>query len=127
VTTGVTREQFLKLSWADQKATDFRKVFDADARDVNLTANCINPSHRDDSASMVIYANAVYCFGCKIRWWPDQFLCVIGDRALDTERGARKQEAPGTSRRHRWRRTAIGCGLARAPAWATTPTGRTSC
>lgn len=87
----LTRDAFLLLSWEQQKATDFRKVLDPGA-DVNLTANCI--SHQDDTASMVIYENAVYCFGCRRRWWPDQFLKELGQRQLQTERGARKQPAP---------------------------------
>lgn len=87
----LTRVNFLNLSWDQQKATDFRKVFDPET-DTDLTANCI--SHQDDTASMVVYANAVYCFGCRKRWWPDQFLWDLGIRDLVTERGARKQDAP---------------------------------
>lgn len=87
----IGRTEFLNATWEHQKATDFRKLFDA-TTDTNLTANCIN--HHDDTASMVIYDNAVYCFGCRKRWWPDQFLKDLGARQLVTERGARKQPAP---------------------------------
>ena len=87
----MTRQDFLKLSWEQQKAQDFRKVFDPQA-DTDLVANCI--SHQDDTASMHIYPNAVYCYGCRRRWWPDQFLWDLGDRQLATERGSRKQPAP---------------------------------
>lgn len=91
MTTGLTREGFLALSWEEQKKTDFRKVFDP-TTDTSLVANCIN--HQDDTASMHIYENAVWCYGCRKRWWPDQFLKDLGHRQLVTERGARKQPAP---------------------------------
>lgn len=90
----IGRTEFLNLSWAEQKKTDLRKVLDVqyDVEPVDLTANCI--IHKDDSASMVIYANGVWCFGCKTRMWPDVFLELLGDRKLSFERGTRKQPAP---------------------------------
>jgi hypothetical protein len=45
-------------------------------------ARCIRPEHADLSPSMQIYDNGVYCFGCGTHWWPDQFLCELGDRPL---------------------------------------------
>jgi hypothetical protein len=88
------RERFLDLDWDAQKKYDFRQVFDKplDGPSVDLTANCIR--HKDDSASLVIYSNGVYCFGCKARWWPDEFLREIGPRGLDYSRGPRKLPAP---------------------------------
>jgi hypothetical protein len=97
IETGVThygRSAFLALPWELQKQADLRKVFDTSDQDVNLTANCIYPGHRDTDASMVIYSNGVWCFGCKTRMWPDQFLRSLGDLPLHIERGARKQPAP---------------------------------
>ena len=85
----LSRADFLKLSWADQKKTDLRKVLDPETES-DLIANCLNKDHRDSDASMVIYANGVWCFGCRTRWWPDQFLRTIGDWTLSTQRGTRR-------------------------------------
>lgn len=94
MTTGVTRGEFLSMSWDEQKQQDLRKVLDPTTT-TDLIANCIAPGHKDDSASMVIYRNAVWCFGCRSRWWPDQFLRTIQDLPISTQRGTnRNVEAP---------------------------------
>lgn len=39
-----------------------------------VLANCINPDHVDDTASMAVYADGVKCFGCGKYWNPARFL-----------------------------------------------------
>jgi hypothetical protein len=58
----------------------------------SLQARCINPDHADAEASMVVYPNGAYCFGCKHHWWPDQFLLMLGDDDLEFERQYRGRE-----------------------------------
>jgi 5S rRNA maturation endonuclease (ribonuclease M5) len=58
----------------------------------SLQSRCINPDHADAEASMVVYPNGAYCFGCKKHWWPDQFVLLLGDDELEFERVYKHRE-----------------------------------
>lgn len=68
-------------------ALDLRSRFDREHGDSVLLARCIY--HRDDTPSMAIYADHVFCFGCQTYRWPDQFLADLGERQLVTRRVSR--------------------------------------
>lgn len=54
-----------------------------------LLAECVNPSHADDTASLALYSDHAYCFGCGRRWWPDELQRDSGGH-LTIQRARRK-------------------------------------
>lgn len=79
------RVEFLGLPWEEQRGPRFLALF-AKGTAHYLKATCVNPTHADDEMSMTIYGNGVYCYGCKARWWPDEFVMDLGDAPLVVQR-----------------------------------------
>jgi DNA primase len=79
-------------------ASDLRLTFDKTPGEGPLMANCL--WHADDTASLAIYFDHVYCFGCNKHAWPDQLMAELATRTngiaeLQTRRTARRKCRPG--------------------------------
>jgi hypothetical protein len=73
-------------------STDMRLAFDREPGDGPLMANYL--FHPDDTASMALYADHVYCFGCNTYKWPDQFAVALDGSPLETRRSTARKRSP---------------------------------